>query len=197
MLSKSFYTELSPSKREAIIEVEPPSSEKDRALELFCLRHQNSKKGHKDLTQDRYLWLLLMLQTDAERRPLFTSQESKRIRRQLQELKAGTTAEKNDSAFYQEMLNSARRFFATSSYGGWGRKLFSFGQSDEEIKEHDRLKRAWGLIYGAPYYLGLEEDLKPISHAVREAFLMEDRNGEQKLLRYDKQMRPEVYAPKS
>ena len=95
------------------------------------------------------------------------------------------------------MLNSARRFFATSSYGGWGRKLFSFGQSDEEIKEHDRLKRAWGLIYGAPYYLGLEEDLKPISHAVREAFLMEDRNGEQKLLRYDKQMRPEVYAPKS
>lgn len=200
-MDEEFYRELDPEKRWKILQSEPESEEKNRAQELFLLRHQDKKTGQNNFLQDRFLWFLVTLELEGSRQPVFAKREAKKMRRELRNLLRKDNADdtqqlRMDAAFLLEMKNAAERFFLVSGQEGAGRRLLGVGQPDPEIRRADQAMNAWRMVYGAPMYLNLSSELKPVCDIVREAYCAADPEGAVMLETLDRKKRPKAYRRK-
>lgn len=196
-MNEQYYQELDPEKRWQILQNEPDSEEKRHAEKLYLLRHRDEKTGKRNVEQDHYLWFLLNLEISGSRRSFFIKSEAKRILKELRRLegvdvKQDAGAEQislgDDMLFLLEIRNTASRLFSVSGRDG-GRKLFGVAQANEEMRLADQCMDAWRLIYGAPMYLDLEEELRPVSEAVKEAYLAVDSEAGKRLEALDRKKR--------
>lgn len=195
-MNQQYYRELDPEKRWQILQREPDSEEKERVQELYLLRHRNAKNGERTTEQDHYLWFLVTLSISGSKRPFFVKSEAGRVLRELRKLKGTKKSGDPDSdpadvLFQKEMKNAAARFFSVSSQESGGRKLFGTVRGDENLRLSDQCVDAWRLIYGAPMYLNLEEELLPVSEAVRDAYYASDDRARQRLEELDRKRRPQ------
>lgn len=197
-MNEEFYREIDPGKRWKILQEEPESEEKKRAQELFLLRHQDEKTGQNNFQKDRFLWFLVTLELEGSRRPAFAKMEAKRTLRELQKLigteKSGAADDLTmDEPFLREMTNAAARFFSTTSQEGSGRRLLGVAQPDPELRLADQAMDAWRLIYGAPLYLNLREELRPLCDLIREVYLSLDAGAGGRLEAIDRRKQPKKY----
>lgn len=202
-MKEEFYRELDPEKRWKILQNEPESEEKERAQEFFLLRHTDEKTGQNDFQKDRFLWFLVTMELEGSRRPTFAKMEAKRTLRDLHKLLGsgnGTGATDSsmdgllmDTLFLKEMRNAVERFFSTSSQDGDGRRLLGVAQSDKEMRLADQAMDAWRLIYGAPMYLNLRDELKPLCDLIRDVYLSLDPGAAGRLEAADRRKQPKKY----
>lgn len=194
-MNTQYYRELDPEKRWQILQREPDSEEKQRVQELYLLRHRDQKTGERNPERDRYLWFLVTLSISGSKRPLFVRSEAGRVLRELKSL-GSADGERDlqslgeDPLFRKELENTAARFFYVSVHDGGGRKLFGVGRSGEDLRISDQCVDAWRLIYGAPEYLNLKEELHMVSEAVRKAYYATDSQAEERLAALDRKKRP-------
>lgn len=193
-MNEQFYIELDPERRWKILQEEPDSEEKRRAQELYLLRHRDEKSGERSTEQDHYLWFLLTLGISGSRKPFFVKPEAGRVLRELRKIagikeKTDQDGLHEDTLFHLEMKNAAARLFSVNGQEGGGRKLFGVGNSGKEMRLADQCADAWRLIYGAPMYLNLVEELRPVSEAVKEAYLEVDELAGERLAALDQQKR--------
>ncbi|MQN02215.1 MAG: hypothetical protein DUD27_00710 [Lachnospiraceae bacterium] len=166
-MTDKYYFETDPQIRQQLL----AESGEERAKELFLIRHSDEKTGEKNLGRDRYLWFLMCLDILVRQRPFFVKREAKKVKKTLNALTGSAGV---DQFFIDEMRNAAMRLFSTSGTKGEGQRLLGFGSVSDEYKIADQCMDAWRIIYGAPQVLNMDEELAPVSNAVKEAYCLVD-----------------------
>ncbi len=179
----AFYEESEPDARRRILaETAAPDDGCDRLrAEIFERRHPQNPKAHE--LKDVYLWQcvqLMYLYRTKSRIFVRTKKKTAEAARELgligaegPERKKALTKEE-ESLYYWEFRNTARRYFSTCSGPHYRKRFFGLAPLSDEERVEEIVKDAFQMGEGIAMAAGMEDVLRIWSDAVRDEYCARD-----------------------
>ena len=86
---------------------------------------------------------------------------------------------------YLEFRNAARRYFGTCGNKSYGKKLMGIVTMNENQRRDKMAREVWRLTEGLPGRFETSDDMALFCRAVRDEFIAECPDGEQRLKKQD------------
>lgn len=187
---ETYYSKTDPDQREHILDGLQVQTKREEdwaraAGELYQRRHEDQKaKGQKP---DRFLWNMINL-VIISKSARFFAKRSRRETIEALDAMEGKTRETypdvGEGAIYWEYRNAARRYFATTSSKGYGRKVFGIISANENDRKLRSCADAYDMSIGLMRRLGLDKEMALFTDAVRDEYACYDAAAAERLAEY-------------
>ncbi|HHV31606.1 MAG TPA: hypothetical protein GXX74_04250 [Clostridiales bacterium] len=190
-LRETYFAELDPGRRKELLERFSRDHPQDAEVPLFqtlwSLRHVDPKNAEHPV--DTFLWQIVNLISLYRVPGFFSGGTEKEIRAAMDALGFSAVAKYGDKGreiLYLELRNAARRYFSTCESKSYGKKLMGIVTMNESERRDKLAREVWQLTEGLSRRFETDEDMALFRKAVRDEFIVQYPDGEERLERQEK-----------
>jgi hypothetical protein len=191
-LRETYFAELDPDLRKELLEqyreADPQDAEIDLFRRLWTLRYTDPKDTKHRV--DTFLWQIVNIMCLYRLSNFFSKGTEKEIDAAMETLGFSDAAEYGDAGreyLYLEFRNAARRYFGTCDNKSYGKKLMGIVTMNENQRRDKMAREVWRLTEGLPERFETSDDMALFCRAVRDEFIAQCPDGEQRLKKQDEQ----------
>lgn len=182
-LLESYYEELDPAKRRAILASYEETEGADDAVlsyrkELYDYRYTNPKDPTRPV--DQFMMALLTFMYFYKQGIIFPGRFTKQVRGIVKDLERDAKVHEDEDmaeAFKMEVRNAVRRYFDTCKSDSYHKKFFGIQASSADEKETQRCLDTWRMSLGIAERLSLKDEMTLLCQAVDEEYRLSRADG--------------------